>query len=289
MKIGLVISKFDWPQEPESVGPNLLKIARAAEAAGFDSIWVYDHFFQIGAVSDPMLEAYTTLGFLAAVTKRVKLGTLVAGVIYREPALLVKAATALDVISGGRAYFGIGAAWYEEEAKGLGFTFPSTATRFEQLEETLQIAKQMWAGDTSSFHGNHFQLEKPINSPKPITKPHPPILIGGEGERKTLKLVAKYADATNMFARTGRERLVHKLDVLKKHCDSVGRNFDEIEKTLHASVGVDSSSDADEIKRGCEAFAKIGFQHIMFSVGNAHEITPLEVFGKEVIPQVKNL
>jgi F420-dependent oxidoreductase-like protein len=195
MKIGLQIPRFNWPGSPQNTGAKLTEIAATAEAAGFSSLWVMDHYYQIapglGQADDPMLEGYSVLNYLAGVTKNATLGTLVTGVIYREPAYLVKIVTALDVLSGGRAYFGVGAAWYEQEAHGMGFPFPPIKERFERLEETLQIAHQMWSDDRSPFEGKHYRLEKPINSPQPISRPHPPIMIGGMGEKKTLRLVAQ--------------------------------------------------------------------------------------------------
>lgn len=290
MKTGIQISRFDWPGNPENTGPKLAEIAKSAEASGFDSIWVMDHYFQIapflGKRDDPMLESYTTLGYLASVTQRVKLGVMVVGVIYREPAFLIKQASTLDVLSGGRTYFGIGAAWYEQEAKSLGFTFPSTKERFERLEETLQIAKQMWSGDRKAFKGVYYKLEEPINSPQPLSKPHPPILVGGGGEKKTLKLVAKYADACNLFYRPN---LSHKLEVLKNHCKDVGRDYDEIEKTVLMMTKVSSSGDAKVVVEMCEEIAPLGIDHIIFSMPIVHESNPLEIFRKEIIPSVNEL
>ena len=191
MKLGLQVVAFNWPGSPANTGRTLLDIARTADEAGFASLWVMDHYFQIdpgiGKASDPMLEAYTALSFMAGVTQRIRLGAMVTGVIYRQPAFLVKQVSTLDVLSGGRANLGIGAAWYEREAVGLGFPFPPLAERFERLEETLQIAKHLWSGETAPFAGKHYQLPEPINSPQPLSQPHPPILIGGGGEKKTLR------------------------------------------------------------------------------------------------------
>ena len=187
MKIGLQIVRFNWPGSPANIGAKLAEIARTADASGFASLWVMDHFFQmgrLGAIDDPMLESYTTLSYLAAVTSRVRLGALVTGVIYRHPGYLVKATTNLDVLSGGRATFGIGAGWYEQEAKGLGFPFPPLAERFERLEEAFQIAKQMWAGDRSPYQGKHYHLTEPINSPPPLSRPHPPILSAAGANKR---------------------------------------------------------------------------------------------------------
>jgi F420-dependent oxidoreductase-like protein len=196
MKIGLQLPNFTWPDGSARMAARLADVARAADEAGFHSLWVMDHFFQISMIGPPehdMLEGYTTLGYLAAHTRRVKLGTLVTGVVYRYPGILVKSATTLDVLSGGRAYFGIGAAWNEQESRGLGVPFPALGVRFEMLEETLQIAKQMWSADNGPYRGKHFQLEQTLCVPQPLSRPHPPILVAGGGEKKTLRLVAQYA------------------------------------------------------------------------------------------------
>ncbi len=294
MKIGLQIPSFTFPEGPASLGSKLAEIARTADDTGFASLWVMDHFFQIGRWLGPaeneMLEGYSTLSYLAGFTKKVKLGTLVTGVIYRHPGILVKTATTLDVLSGGRAYLGIGAAWNEEEAAGLGIPFPPVAERFERLEETLQIAKQMWSQDDGKFNGKYYQLARTLNSPQPISKPHPSILIGGMGEKKTLRLVAKYADACNMFAGMGIEALGNKLDILKKHCDVNGRDYAAIEKTtldtVHLATGQMSPTDVIE---KCRALAKIGIQHAIFNMPNVYDIIPLETFGREIIPAVAAL
>src|SRR4051812_21139607 len=231
MRIGLTLADFSWATSPAALGHDLGQIARAADEAGFSSIAVMDHYFQIslnGPPEDPMLEAYTLLAFLAGQTSRVQLGTLVTGVHYRHPGLLGKIVTSLDVLSGGRGWLGIGAGWNEAESRGLGVPFPSTAERFERLEETLQIVLQMWRGDETPYAGRHYTLERPLNSPQSLSRPHPPIMIGGSGERKTLRLVARYADACNLFP--GPE-LPAKLDVLRRHCEAEGRDYDQIEKT----------------------------------------------------------
>lgn len=243
MKIGLQVNRFDYPNGINKMGENLKNIAVAADEAGFDSIWVMDHFFQlpgIGDYTDPMLEAYTTLGYLAGVTSNIKLGTMVTGVIYREPAVLINAVTTLDVLSGGRAYFGIGAGWNDQEAKALGLLDPLHSKRFDRLEDILQLVHQAWQDNHKPFKGKIYSLPEPIFNPQPVTKPHPPILIGGGGEEKTLKYVAQYGDACNLFAGDN-EMLKHKLDVLKQHCKEVNRNYDDIEKT---SLGRISSTDA---------------------------------------------
>lgn len=295
MKIGLQIPSFSWPGGTVNLAPKLAEIATVAEDVGFYSVWVMDHFFQlamIGQADEPMLEGYSTLTYLAALTERVKLGTLVTGVVYRQPGFLIKQVTNLDVLSGGRAYFGVGAAWYDREAAGLGFPFPETKVRFEWLEETLQIAHQMWSGEVKPFNGKHFQLSEPICQPQPLSQPHPPIMIGGMGEQKTLRFVAQYADACNLFARAGNDVLKQKLEVLEGHCEVVGRPFSAIEKTALASafVGVDNADmnmTPDDVITMCRGLADIGIEHVIFNMPfNVHEITPLEVFGKEILPVV---
>src|ERR671936_966228 len=233
MKLGLIIPDFTWAGGPTKLGTTLADIAKAADQAGFESIWVMDHFWQIGRNGPPeheMLEGYTALAFMAGLTSRARLGTMVTGAVYRHPGLLAKVVTTLDVLSGGRAWLGIGAAWNEAESRGLGIPFPPIAERFERLEETLQICLQMWEGKRGSettYNGKYYQLERPLNSPQTLSRPHPPILIGGMGEKKTLRLVAQYAQATNMFPTP---ELPRKLEVLRQHCKAVGRNYDEIEK-----------------------------------------------------------
>src|SRR5438874_3252585 len=230
MKIGLSIPDFTWPGGSATLGSTLAQIARTADQVGFQSISVMDHFWQIGRNGPPehdMLEGYTALAFMAGLTSRVTLGTMVTGAVYRYPGVLAKTVTALDVLSGGRAWLGIGAAWNETESRGLGVPFPPVAERFERLEETLQICLQMWADDDRPFEGSHHRLERTLNSPQSLSRPHPPIMIGGGGERKTLRLVAKYGDACNFFGNA--ETCRHKLEVLQKHCADVGRDYSEIE------------------------------------------------------------
>ena len=293
MRIGLQIPSFSWPGGAAAIGQRFAEIGRTADEAGFYSLWVMDHFFQIGVIGqpeEPMLEGYSALSFLAGVTRRARLGTLVTGVIYRHPGILVKTATTLDVLSGGRAYFGVGAAWNEQEARGLGVPFPPLKTRFEQLEEMLRIAHQMWAGDRAPFAGAHYQLADPLNSPQPVSRPHPPIMIGGGGEQKTLRLVAQYADACNLFARMGPDVIQQKLDILKGHCDAVGRPYDEIERTALNTVRLAPGGDsAASVIEQCRALAKLGIQHLIFNMPNVHDITPLEIFGREIIPAVADL
>jgi len=292
MKIGLQIPSFTYPGGTAVIGPRLADIAKTADDAGFASLWVMDHFFQISGVGqpeEPMLEGYSALSFMAACTRRARLGTMVTGVIYRHPGLLVKTVSTLDVLSGGRAYFGIGAAWNEKEALGLGVPFPPLKERFERLEETLQIARQMWAGKVAPFEGKHYHLAETLNSPQPLSQPHPPILIGGMGEKKTLRLVAKYADACNLFMADA-ELLRQKIDVLKRHCGEVGRNFSEIELTSLGTVNLAAGgmTPAQVIEK-CQAMSSLGFQHLIFNMPNVYEIKPLETIGREVIPQVAGL
>ena len=293
MKIGLQVVRFDWPGSPANIGSKLAEIGQTADAAGFDTLWVMDHFFQMDMPDmglkpeEPMLDGYTALSYLAAVTDRVRLGTMVTGANYRHPGHLLKIVSNLDVLSGGRATLGIGAGWYEREALGLGFPFPPLKERFERLEETLQIVKQVWSGDFSAYKGQHYQLAEPMNNPQPLSKPHPPILIGGAGEKKTLRLVAQYADACNLFAFMGNDELARKLDVLKGHCDDVGRDYDEIEKTALGFVmlGEGGMSTADVIAT-CQGLAQTGIETFIFSIANVHDLTPIETIGREVIPAV---
>jgi F420-dependent oxidoreductase-like protein len=290
VKIGLQIPDFTWPGGPAQLGPKLATIARAADDAGFGFISVMDHFFQIQAVGPPehdMLEAYTTLGYLAACTSRAKLVTLVTGAVYRHPGILAKIVTTLDVLSGGRAWLGIGAAWNEQESRGLGIPFPPVAERFERLEETLQICLQMWRGDESPYQGRHFQLERPLNYPQPLTKPHPPILIGGSGERKTLRYVARYAQACNLFPGPD---LARKLDVLRAHCEAEGRDYDDILKTCYFIFDVGRGGEqAGQVIDQLGGLAELGFQAAIGVVAHLSEITPLEVIGSQVIPAVAAL
>lgn len=293
MRIGLQVPSFTWPGGPPEIGARLAEIGRTADLAGFSSLWVMDHFFQIrgvGELDEPMLESYSALSYLAGLTENVQLGALVTGVVYRYPGILVKSATTLDVLSGGRAYLGIGAAWFEREAKGLGAPFPLLKERFEQLEETLQIAKQMWSGQAAPFAGKHFHLDETLSSPQPVSKPRPPILIGGMGEKKTLRLVAQYADACNLFARAGEAVLRHKLEVLRRHCEEVGRPYEEIERTVLGTVKIaPDGMSASEMVEMCRGLADIGIQHLIVNMPNVHEIKPIETIGREVIPVVADL
>jgi F420-dependent oxidoreductase-like protein len=291
MKLGLQIPSFTWPGGAPEIGPTLAEIARTADSAGYDSIWVMDHFFQIrgvGAAEEPMLEAYATLGFLAAHTQHARLGTLVTGVTYRYPGILAKIVTTLDVLSGGRAWLGIGAAWNEEEHIGLGVPFPPLAERFERLEETIQIILQMWSDDDGPFEGKHYKLGRTLNSPQPVSTPRPPILIGGSGERKTLRLVAQYADACNLFA--GPEQLPAKLDVLRRHCDAVGRDFDSIMKTVYYVMDVgDNGERVPQVLDDLAALAEAGVQTAIGALRGVERIDPITIVGGEIIPKIAAL
>ena len=298
MKIGLQVSSFTWPGGPQAIAPTLARIAQTADQAGFDSIWVMDHFFQIrgnGPSTDPMLEGWTTLGFLAGLTSRARLGLMVGGIHYRTAGLWAKAATTLDVLSGGRAWLGIGAAWNEEESRALGFPMPPLGVRFEMLEEMLQITHALWTGERGtegSFQGRHYQANRLLNSPQVLTRPHPPIMIGGGGEQKTLRLVAQYADATNVFG--DGPRLAHKFAVLREHCERLGRRYEEIERsTLQTvSVSIDGAGSTSTPAQLIDQFGELsdaGVQHVIIGVRGVQDIRQLELLGQAVIPQIRSL
>lgn len=289
MKIGLQIPSFKYPGGTAAIRPTLKKIVTTAEEAGFYSLWVMDHYYQIKglfgeAYTDPMLESYTTLGYFAGVTEKIQLGVLVTGVIYRHPSILLKMVNTLDILSGGRAYFGIGAAWYEEEAKGYGIPYPSTSVRFEQLEDNLQLAKALWSSDETSFEGKHFSAPAITNNPRPLSTPHPRILIGGTGPNKTLRMVAQYADACNIFEGIGKENIQKALNTLKGHCERLGRDYDTIEKTSLSTVHLSGKDTGNDIIRRIKELSEMGFTHAIFNMPDVHEITPLEIFAKEIIP-----
>jgi F420-dependent oxidoreductase-like protein len=272
---------FPAGTEPGRIGPLLSRLARRADEAGFDSLWTMDHFFQIPVTGQPpeapLLEAYAVLAFLAAETERIKLGTMVTSVAYRHPGALIKAVTSIDVLSGGRVIFGVGAgAPFNElppgrsprdfEVFGLGIPFPPLAERFERLEEVVQIALQMWRGDEAPYEGNHYQMLRPLNSPNTLQRPHPPILIAGSGERKTLRLVARYADMCNLFDLPGTgfaDDLKHKLQVLRSHCEDAGRDYDAVEKTV--STFVDPAGDRARVLDHLTELADLGMDHAMVS------------------------
>jgi F420-dependent oxidoreductase-like protein len=263
MRISVSLTNYSWPDGPGGLGSQLARVVRAAEAAGLDTVWVPDHLLQVAPGSPPdaeMLEAYTTLGFLAGQSARIRLGTMVTAATYRSPGLLVKAVTTLDVLSGGRAWLGIGTGYHEGEALALGLSLPPTAERYERLEETLRIALQMWTGDVSAFAGAHYRLERPLNSPQSLTRPHPPILIGGMGERKTLPLVARYADACNLFdIPDGGVTIRRKLAVLADACEAIGRPYEQIEKTVSTRLEPDETAAAFADR--CARLAELGIEH----------------------------
>jgi F420-dependent oxidoreductase-like protein len=290
MELGLHVSSFTWPGGPAAIASDLTRVAVAAEEQGFAKLSVMDHVWQISPLGPPemdMLEAYTTLGYLAARTERIELLAWVTAVVYRDPGLLAKQITTLDVLSGGRAWLGIGAAWNEEEARGLGLFFPPLAERYERLEETLQICLQMWSGEDGPYDGRHYRLGRTLNSPPALRRPHPPILIGGSGERKTLRLVAKYAQACNLFLVP---ELEHKLDVLRAHCEEVGRDYDDIQKTVMGPLDPGpGGEDVDALIERLHHLAGLGVTHFHGSVPDAASITPLELLGQRVIPAVADL
>lgn len=289
MELGIHFANFTLPGGPEALGPVLGATARAAEDVGCTTFTVMDHWFQMeefATSQDPMLEAYTSLGFVAGQTERIRLGVLVTGVTYRYPALLAKTVTTLDVLSGGRAFLGIGAAWYEREHRGLGVPFPPVAERFEHLEEALQICRQMWSDDDGPYHGVHHQLAETICSPPPIQRPGPPILIGGGGERKTLKLVARYADACNLFA-TSPEGVRHKLDVLRRHCEAEGRDPASIRVTLLA--GGDPVGDPDGFLATMAGYAEEGVDLVSLMPTTADPAAFVSQLGARVVPGLAEL
>lgn len=310
MRLGLYCNHFNWPGGDASIRPVLIELAREADAAGFASFWLMDHFFQLprhGATDDPMLEAYSALCFIAAVTERMQLGTMVTGVTYRQPGVLVKTATTLDVLSGGRGALGIGAAWFGQEHDGLGIPFPPLKTRFEMLEETLQIAHHMWSDHREAYNGTHYQLAEPISRPRPIQRPHPPIVVGGRGERKTLRLVAKYGDACNfsMFHQgpnlSSPEAIAevrHKLDVLQAHCQAEGRPYEEIERTVLGWLPISVNTQpgrltTDRAVEVCRQYAELGFDHLMIATSTLFPQGPdreiMTSLREEIIPRVAEL
>jgi len=298
MKLGLQITAFKWPGGPAAIGPTLARIVRQADDVGFDSIWVMDHFFQIrgvGPEEDPMLEGWTTLGFMAAHSSRARLGLMVGGVHYRYPGLWVKAATTLDVLSGGRAWLGIGAAWNESESRALGFPFPSLADRFEMLEETLRISHGMFAGERGSeaeFLGRQYQATRLLNSPQSISRPRVPIMVGGGGEKKTLRLVAQYADACNVFGAP--EAIARKYDILRAHCEAVGRDPDEIERSTLQNIdpivpGGRGRESVAQIVDRIGDLADAGAQHVVLGMPDLSDGGRLELIGRDILPAIRDL
>ena len=293
MKVGLQICSFTWPGGPEAIAPTLARIVQQADEIGFDSIWVMDHYFQIrgvGRPEEPMLEGMTALGFMAAQSKQARLGLMVGGIHYRLPGLWVKATTTLDVLSGGRAWLGIGAAWNQEESRALGFPFPPLGERFEMLEETLRIAHEMWQGERGSegaFRGRQFQAERLLNSPQAISRPRIPIMVGGGGEKKTLRLVAQYADACNVFGSP--EGIARKYAILDEHCATVGRDPRSIERSTLQNVRLGRGSHArtESAQQVVDRFGELwdaGAEHIIFELKDVHEPAYMELLGRDVLP-----
>lgn len=289
MRLGLQVPNLTFPEGPAALARDLAQIVVDAEEAGFDSAWVMDHFFQIEFVGPPemdMLEGYTTLGYFAALTKRIKLGTMVTGVTYRHPGVLAKTMTTLDVLSGGRAYLGIGAAWFEREHKGLGVPYPPLAERFQRLEECLQICLQMWSPNNGAYQGKHYQLAETLCVPQPLARPHPPILIGGMGEKKTLRLVAQYGQACNLFQFAGVPALQHKLDVLKEHCQELGRDYNDIEKT---TLGMMDPAEPNKLLEQLHELADIGIDSALFSIPKPTDRKSFEVLAEKIVPAASKL
>jgi F420-dependent oxidoreductase-like protein len=289
MELGIHFVNFTLPGGPEALAPALAKTAQAAEEGGCSTFTLMDHWFQMeqfATSEDPMLEGYTALGFLAGKTETMALSLLVTGVTYRHPGLLAKIVTTLDILSEGRAWLGIGAAWYEREHKGLGVPFPPTSERFERLEEALQICHQMWSDDDGPYEGHYYQLAETICSPPPIQKPGPKILVGGSGERKTLKLVAQYADACNLFA-TDASVVAHKLEVLARHCDAEGRDPATIKKTI--SGGGDPLADVDAFVKNMDEYAKLGIQLVEVTPPGPDPAGWVAAVTDQVVPRLRDL
>ena len=287
MQLGLQIPNFTFPGGPATLAADLAAVAQWSDAAGFDSLWVMDHFFQIeyvGPAEMDMLEGYSTLSYFAALTRKVKLGTMVTGVTYRYPGVLAKTVTTLDVLSGGRAYLGIGAAWFEREHNGLGVAYPPVSERFERLEETIQICQQMWSTNNGAYQGKHYQLAETLCVPQPLSRPHPPILIGGMGEKKTLRMVAQYAQACNLFQFAGVKTLSEKLDRLQEHCQQLGRDYAEIEKT---TLGTFEADKASKFLEDLQALAEIGIDTALFNTKDPTDRKVQELLTGEVIPKAR--
>jgi len=290
MKLGVQLNSFDWEGGPERFATRLAEIARASEEAGFDRIAVADHVWQHPIMGGPEAnepECYAMLAFLAANTERVGLTAMVSGVHFRHPAMLVKAVTTLDVLSGGRTWLGAGSGHYEEETRGLGILFPPQGERFEMLEETIRIALRMWSGergDERPFESKHYRLERPLNLPQSLTRPHPPVMIAGDGERKTLRLVARYADACSL--RPSPE-IPRKLDVLRRHCEKEGRDYDQIEKTC--AFGFDVGENGEKVGESIGQLrwlSDMGIETVIGVVPNVDRIEPLEIIGHKIVPVV---
>ncbi len=294
MYVGLQIPSFKYPGGTAAIRPKLKEIVTTAEEGGFYSLWVMDHYYQIKgmfgeAYTDPMLEAYSTLGYFAGLTEKAYLGVLVTGVIYRHPAVLMKMMNTVDILAGGRTYFGIGAAWYEDEAIGNGIPYPPTSERFEQLEDNLKLAKALWDSDEIAFEGKHFSAPAVTNNPRPLSRPHPRIMVGGTGPKKTLRMVAEYADACNIGDWVGADNMQKAIDTLKEHCESLGRNYDTIEKTSLCTVHLSGDDTAASVIRRIGELSAMGFTHAIFNMPDVYQITPLETFAKEIIPAAAEL
>jgi F420-dependent oxidoreductase-like protein len=290
VKLGLQLNSFDWNGGSERFGRTLANIGRAAEEVGFDRIGVTDHVWQHPIMGGPEAdepECYTALAFLAANTERAMLTAMVTGVHFRYPAVLAKTVTTLDVLSGGRAWLGIGSGHYEEETRGLGIPFPPQKERFEMLEETVQICLRMWSGergDERPFEGKHYRLERPLNLPQSLSRPHPPIMIAGDGERKTLRLVARYADACSLRPKLD---LPKKLDILRRHCEAEGRDYEKIEKTC--AFAFDVGEDGEKVEQligQLRWLGEMGVETVIGVVPNVDRIRPLEIIGREIIPAI---
>ncbi|GHO50738.1 LLM class F420-dependent oxidoreductase [Ktedonospora formicarum] len=293
MKLGLHLYDFHWPVEAHQIGSTLAQIARTAEASGFEYISVPDHVWQSHHLSGPEREmpaAYPTLAYLCAYTSQMKLLALATASPYWQPVLLAKAVTTLDVLSGGRAWLGIGAGDYEEEARASGLPFPPVKERYERLEEMLQICLRMWqgeCGDERPYEGKHYHIGRPLNLPQSLSRPHPPILIAGSGEQKTLRLVARYANACNL--RPGPD-IPKKLEALRQHCEAEGRDYHAIEKTCAFAfdVGEDGSRVGELIKQ-LQDLSAMGIETVLGAVPHVYQIKPLEIIGREVIPAIAEL
>ncbi len=288
MKLGLHYWNYSIPSDPAEIAATLSETARIADEAGFSGFSVMDHYFQMehaGSAAEPMLEAYTTLGYVAARTERMTLGVLVTGVMYRHPGLLAKIVTTLDVLSGGRGRLGVGASWYEREQVGLGVPVVPVAERFERLEETLQICLQMWSDDNGPFNGRHYQLAETLCVPQPLSRPHPPILVGGGGEKKTLLLVARYADACNVFGSSPAD-VAGKLDVLRSHCEAEGRDYDRIEKTVLAVIP--ALADVDAFLAAAREYAALGVTELAV-MPDRHPVEFAEQIAERVLPGLADL
>ncbi len=289
MKLAIHFPNFSYPGEPATLAKLVKETARTADQGGVETMTFMDHYFQMeqrAPATDPMLEGYTSLGYVAGVTERLKLGLLVTGVTYRHPGLLAKIVTTLDVLSEGRAFLGIGAAWYEKEHLALGVPYPHISQRFEMLEEAIQICEQMWSDYDGPYNGKHYQLAETICRPRPIQAPRPPILIGGVGEKKTLRLVARYADAWNVFD-LGLEGIAAKLDILRAHCDTEGRDFSHIQLT--AIGAANPLDDIDAYLARMEKYAELGISQIWHSPVGDDPVGFTARMCDEVLPRLSQL